>query len=218
MLICAPGSLCIHDWFALQRDSHAKLWRFAVLYLIKHFHKLFALASVGHQSSDRVITNLHILSHEPSPYSWKINHLCVFIDESNITCDIVPRGRSQYTELIWTYPRHGSSVDLFRVVLSGTQPCHSINTSWFIRGGNSTCPPSECEVKESRHGDFRVCFLTCRCVAPGTCGYLHFRVQFVPWMTTSLAMCHFVGFVNPELYRIATTLMEYGNTNTGAKR
>ena len=127
--------------------------------------------------------------------------LNVFTDDSNTTCNVLPRGGFQYAELIWTYRSHGSSVDLFRVVLSGTQSCHSINMSWFVRGERATSNSniSECEVKQSGLGNLQVCSLTCRCVKPGICGYLHYRVQFVPWVTNStLAMCHFVSFIAPE--------------------
>ena len=98
-----------------------------------------------------------------------------------------------------------SSANLFQVILSGTQPCASINTPWFVRGVNKTGAPSECTVHEKNFGNHRICDLTCRCAELRVCGYLHFRAQFPPWVTTTLSLCHYVlktvfsGFINPEL-------------------
>ena len=132
-------------------------------------------------------------------------NFCIFQDDSNTTCETLPGHDSRHVEVIWTFPSHPSSFNQFRVVISGSQPCYSINTSWFVRGDVPTGVPSECAVQEFQNENLRTCALTCECVDPSTCGYLHYRVQFPPWVTTTLALCHYElttpypGVVNPEL-------------------
>ena len=109
---------------------------------------------------------------------------------------------------MWSFPGHQSSVNLFRVILSpASQSCAPINTSWFVGGKNRTGIPSECAIhKERRLYYYRICDLTCLCYEPRFCGYLHFRVQFPPWATTKLLLCHielmtsFPGFVSPDAH------------------
>ena len=126
-------------------------------------------------------------------------------DNSYSTCEVLPRSGSRYADVIWTFSSHPSSVNLFRLALSGTQPCGSGNSEWFVRGYNNTGTPSECSVREVAPGDIRLCGLTCRCVDAGNCGYLHYRVQFPMWETDTLQLCHFElmtfnsGFVDPAL-------------------
>ena len=114
-----------------------------------------------------------------------------------------PRDNSRYVEIVWYFPSHPSSVNLFRVVLSGSQPCVSRNAFWFVRGENRTGMPSECKVQEEGFGNFRVCSLTCRCLVPDICGYLHHRVQFPSRVNSTLGFCYFelvyLGPVNPKL-------------------
>ena len=130
---------------------------------------------------------------------------CIFQDDSNTTCETLPGDDSRHVEVIWTFPSHPSSFNQFRVVISGSQPCHSINTSWFVRGDVPTGVPSECTVQEIQNENLRTCALTCECVDPSNCGYLHYLVQFPPWVSTTLALCHYElttpypGVVNPEL-------------------
>ena len=129
----------------------------------------------------------------------------VALDTSNSTCAVLNDGDTWYTELVWTFPSHPSFVDIFQLVLSGTQPCDSENTAWFVSGENGTGAPSECSVIEELHGDARVCVVTRRCLASCGCGYLHFRAQFPSWIATTLALCHYElvtpypGFILPEL-------------------
>ena len=130
---------------------------------------------------------------------------CIPSDASKSTCAVLTDGVSQYIELLWTFPSHPSFVDIFQLVLSGTQSCDSKTTAWFVRGENGTGAPSECSVIEELRGDARVCVVTCRCLASCGCGYLHFRVQFPTWMATTLALCHlelvtpYTGFILPKL-------------------
>ena len=134
-----------------------------------------------------------------------IIYQCMFTDESQSSCEALTRSESQYAEVIWTFHSHPSSVNLFRLVLSGSQFCVSINTEWFVRGENTTGTPSECTVKELESGNTRVCTLICRCLNPNICGFLHYRVQFPTWVTSTLQLCHFElmtaypGFINPQL-------------------
>ena len=126
-------------------------------------------------------------------------------DNSTITCERIPSGGSRYSEVVWTFPSHPSSWNEFRVVLSVSQPCDSSNTFWFVRGENTTGVPSECAVQEITNEISKDCALTCQCVDPSVCGYLHYRVQFPPWVTTTLALCHYElmtsypELINPEL-------------------
>ena len=126
-------------------------------------------------------------------------------DNSYSTCEVLLMSGSQYAEIIWTFSSHPSSVNLFRLALSGTQPCDSGNSEWFVRGHNNTGPPSECSVREVATFDIRLCGLTCRCVDHCNCEYLHYRVQFLAWETATLKVCHFEqmtfnsGFVDPDL-------------------
>ena len=110
---------------------------------------------------------------------------------------------SRYIEVVWTFPSHSASVNRFRMVLSGSQSCASGITSWFVRGENKIGMPSECEVQEAGDENSKICVLTCQCVDPHICDYLHYRVHFTPWDAATLALCHFdmanSGFVNPEL-------------------
>ena len=96
-----------------------------------------------------------------------------FTDDSNTTCETLPGNASRYSEVVWTFPSHPSTVNEFRMVLSGSQPCVSVNTPWFVRGENTIGTPSECEVHEQVRGNRRVCSLTCRCLEPSVCGFLH---------------------------------------------
>ena len=126
-----------------------------------------------------------------------------FIDDSNTTCEMLPKHNSRYSDVIWTFPSHPSSVNLFRVVLSGSQPCVSRNTFWFVRGENRTGMPSECKVQEQGYGNFRVCDLTCRCLAQCVCGYLHYRAQFPSRSKGNSGLCYieliYPGLINPKL-------------------
>ena len=111
---------------------------------------------------------------------------------------------SRYSEVVWSFLSHTSSVHQFRVILAGSQPCASYNAAWFVCGENNTGIPSECRVQEIGNENSKTCVLTCRCADPCACGYLHYRVQFPPWVTTTLALCHSEvvpqpGIVNPEL-------------------
>ena len=130
---------------------------------------------------------------------------CIPADASKSTCAVLTDDGSQYIELVWTFPSNPSVVDIFQLVLSGTQPCDSKTTAWFVRGVNGTGAPSECNVIEELHGDARVCVVTCHCLASSGCGYLHFRVQFPTWMATTLALCHlelvtpYPGSILPEM-------------------
>ena len=114
-----------------------------------------------------------------------------------------PRDNSRYAEITWSFPSHPSSMNLFRVVLSGSQPCVSRNAFWFVRGENRTGMPSECKVQEEGFGNFRVCSLTCRCLVPDICGYLHQRVQFPSRVNKMLGFCYFElvyrGLIDPKL-------------------
>ena len=137
--------------------------------------------------------------HQRFKYSLELIYFCTFEDDLNTTCDVIPGSGYLYAEFIWTYPDFKSSVHLFRFVLSGSQPCASTSMFWFTRGENATWAPSQCEVDEFGIGDFRVCFLTCRCMDLDSCRFLHYRVQFLPWIGTSLSVCHFFGLVHPDL-------------------
>ena len=127
----------------------------------------------------------------------------IFADDANTTCEMLPKDNSRYSEIIWTFPSHPSSVNLFRIVLSGSQPCVSRNAFWFVRGENRTGMPSECKVQEERFGNFRVCSLTCGCLVPCICGYLHQRVQFPSRVSSTLGVCYFEllypGIIDPKL-------------------
>ena len=106
---------------------------------------------------------------------------------------------------MWTFPSHPLSANLFRFVLSGSRPCVSRTSTWFVHGKNNTGALSECLVDEKAHRDVSVFYLTCRCMLPSECGYLHYRVQFPHWVTSIVELCHFQlmtpypGFINPKL-------------------
>ena len=135
----------------------------------------------------------------------QIKQSMYFTDDSNTTCETLPGNVSRYSEVVWTFPSHPSNVNEFRMVLSGSQPCVSVNTPWFVRGENTRGTPLECEVHEEVQGRGRVCSLTCLCLEPFVCGFLHYRTQFPFWNMDTLALCHFElktsypGLVNPEL-------------------
>ena len=129
----------------------------------------------------------------------------IFLDTSNRTCEVLPKGNYHYTELTWAFLNHPSSVNLFGLVLSGTQPCASEISTWFVRGENDTGAPSECLVEEDAYENTRVCALTCQCTVPSVRGYLHYHVQFPSWLKTTVALCDYQlttpypGFIDPKL-------------------
>ena len=129
--------------------------------------------------------------------------LAPIVDGSNTTCEMLPKDNSRYSEVIWTFPSHPSSVNRFRVVISGSQPCVSGKAFWFVRGQNRTGKPSECAVQETEYETSRSCALECRCLETSICGYLHYRVQLPSWISSTLALCYFEliypGLVDPAL-------------------
>ena len=128
-----------------------------------------------------------------------------FIDDLKHTCERIHRNGSGFVELVWTFPSPPSSVNIFRAILAGSQPRVSKNAFWFVRGENRKGMPSVCMVQEETHRIRRVCTLTCRCLEPCGCSYLHYRGQFLPWMKTTSALCHFEimtpypKLINPKL-------------------
>ena len=115
-----------------------------------------------------------------------------FTCDANTTCDMFSRNNSQYAWIIWTFPSHPSSANLFRVVLSGSQPSSSGSAFWFVRRENKSGMLSECKVQEEELRNSRVCALSCRCLVPScACGYLHYRVQFPSPMNSILGLCYF---------------------------
>ena len=138
-------------------------------------------------------------------HSRKICIKNIFSDESNTTCEDFTRNGVAYANVMWAFPSHPSSVNLFRVILSGPTSCASITNTWFVHGKNNTGAPSECAINQKQHGNYNVCDLTCQCVEPLICGYLHFCAQFPPWVTSKVLLCHmelmtsFPGFVNPVI-------------------
>ena len=134
-----------------------------------------------------------------------------FMDDFKHTCERIHRNSSRFVELVWTFPSPPSSVNIFRAILAGSQPCVSKNAFWFVRGENRKGMPSVCMVQEETHRKRRVCTLTCRCLEACGCSYLHYRSQFLPWMKTTSALCHlemtsYPRLINPKLITYWTVL------------
>ena len=110
-------------------------------------------------------------------------------DEGLSTCDAISGPNIRYIEVIWSFIAHKSGMNKFRVVLSGTQNCADENTAWFV----ATEKPgivTECGVSQNATGELKGCLITCKCPC-AVCEYLHFRVQILPWMRNTLAVCYF---------------------------
>ena len=81
-----------------------------------------------------------------------------------------------------------------RVIIKGSQECHASNTAWFVSGRVPGPTVMECQVTEEKSVDLRMCNLLCQCACGNECGFLHFRVQSLPWSKQSLSLCNFAQY------------------------
>ena len=128
----------------------------------------------------------------------------LIMDDIEDTCEPLSEHGSPYIDVIWTFPLHPSSINQFRVTTSGSQSCKDRNVTWFVRCKDGI---TECSAEEELTGGLRICHVICKHVCRAVVGYLHFRVQFLSSMNTSLALCHFVldtdfNRVDPQLRTI----------------
>ena len=141
--------------------------------------------------------------------SARVDEFPLIMDAAKDTCEILTKPGSPNIEVVWTFPPHPSSMNQFRVKMSGSQSCKDSSATWFVRYKDGII---ECSVDEELIYGSRVCHVTCQQVCRANIGYLHFRFHFLTRLNRSLALCHYAlttnfKAVNPRLRIVWLYLM-----------
>ena len=127
------------------------------------------------------------------PTSSDLTKFPMIMDGTNSTCEVLTNRGSPYIEIVWTFPLHPSSVNHFRVTISGSRPCNGRYITWFVHGVSCNNGVTECSSwEELLTNEKRVCHVTCRQNCVGVIGNLHVRVHLKNAMNHSLALCYYV--------------------------
>ena len=123
------------------------------------------------------------------PTSSDLTKFPMIMDDTNSTCEVLTNRGSPYVEIVWTFALHPSSMNHFRVTISGSRPCNDIYIYHMA-----------CSWAFLQQWCQRVSLLG---RATGI-GNLHVRVHLKNAMNPSLALCYYVlatdyKTVNPGL-------------------
>ena len=139
------------------------------------------------------------------PTSSDLNEFPMIMDDTNSTCEVLTNRGSPYIEIVWTFPLHSSTMNYFRVTISGSRPCNDKYITWFVHGASCNNGVNECNSwEELLTNEKKVCHVSCRQVCVGVIGHLHVRVHLKNAKYQSLGLCHYIlatnyKTVNPEL-------------------